>query len=543
MYHYKKLSATLMMAGLLAGLGSCSSEDVATPLDETAEEGTVTFVCQAPAMPNASGTTRAYSDGQKADNLYYAVYVVDETTDLGYRLTETNLPNTSVSANKPYTFNNETKPKTTVNLHVAVGQTYTVAFFGCPDDAPYALDPENAKLTVEYAGAKCNDELRDAFYATTTFTASKANPTINVTLHRPLAQVNVGTAWTDWATATHQNFAPTQSGFKVTGVPTTMDLITGKTSGSTDVDFALADLPDGEVFPKLNTDGSSDYKYLSMVYVLMGEKEGDGQTFTVEFYTENMQGSDALNIENVPMERNHRTNIYGNGLLTFEATIDVLIDPNYDLDDWNFGPYEQFLAWAGAGSGNLQMMGDLTSLQEPYTINVATGEERTLQLNGHTISFVNSTSLYDHFIRKTGEGLLIIEGPGTIRVSEATALDIQQGKVMLVNVTVEVAKDTKTSYNCLAVKSATTGATTYIYGDSGTYSSAKSGAQLVSGSVVVYSGSFVGWNPSGFVSGKSSWTELNGIYRVRLEQEIATYRTLLEDQDAHYNNLPTTNAI
>lgn len=29
----------------------------------------------------------------------------------------------------------------------------------------------------------------------------------------------------------------------------------------------------------------------------------------------------------------------------------------------------------------------------------------------------------------------------------------------------------------------------------------------------------------------------------RLEQEIATYRSLLEGQEAHYNNLPTTKAI
>jgi len=70
-----QISAALALAAIATAFTACSSEEFGDSASADSADGSVmTFTCQAPALQTA--TTRAYSDGQKADNLYYAVYAL-----------------------------------------------------------------------------------------------------------------------------------------------------------------------------------------------------------------------------------------------------------------------------------------------------------------------------------------------------------------------------------------------------------------------------------------------------------------------------------
>jgi hypothetical protein len=490
MYNFKKISATLMMAGLLVGFSACSSDEVATP-DEEGTDGFVSFVCQAPAMP-ASAASRAYSDGQTADNLYYAIYTrTVEGTDTTFTLTETNVGGTALSANKPYTFNNEAKPKTTVSIRVATGQDYTVLFFGAADNAPYKFSPRDKTITVDYENALCNDESRDAFYARYDFTAAKTNPTFTVTLRRPFAQINVGTKWADWNVAAKHSMTPAKTSFKVYDAYHTLDMISGAVSDKSDETFELAALPSGEVFPKLKDDGTSDYAYLSMNYVLAPQSNDanySGENFKVEFATDTYAASgDSWVIENVPFHRNHRTNIFGDGMLTFTQTVEVEIDPAYDLDDYNYSPYAQFVAWTArtTADATLELMGDIEYASKITINNPGTS---TLKLNGHTITFT-SESLTGF----AAEGTLNIVGPGTIITKGGTAIEAA-GNVTLENVTVKI-DNASSSKAALTTKNS---GTITITGDNGYYQPAQPTTAVVAtaATATIEGGVFESWNPA-----------------------------------------------
>ncbi len=403
-----QISAALALAAIATAFTACSSEEFGDSASADSADGSVmTFTCQAPALQTA--TTRAYSDGQKADNLYYAVYALSGDDNSTPTLVETNWPGTALSANKPYTFNNEARPKASVNIRVAIGQTYTVLFLGMPDGAPYTFNPRQGTMTVDYEGATCNDELRDAFYAAETFTATKSSLPREVTLHRPFAQVNVGTAWADWQLAAKHSHTPQQSTFSVEGAYSTLNMFNGEVSDEVTATFALADLPDGsETFPKLNAEGTSDYAYLSMNYVLVNEAKKD---FTCTFATDNFDAGSTWTIENVPMQRNHRTNIFGDAMLTVATKVNVEIDPEYDLDDYNFGPYEQLQAIAAKGEGTLNLAGDIV-LEHHLTCQGSGDQVMTINLLGHTIKMNNEDYDIDPLI--INGGTVVLNGPGEI---------------------------------------------------------------------------------------------------------------------------------
>jgi hypothetical protein len=139
----------------------------------------------------------------------------------------------------------------------------------------------------------------------------------------------VGTGNDDWDAAVNVNAAPAKTYFAVKKAYTKLDVLTGAVSTPVDVaKFAYNAIPSGETFPV------SDYKYLSMVYVLVGPETG--QTFDCTFKADTFEASgDVWEIQNVPMQGNHRTNIYGKTILSFTGDVTVEIDPTYDPDDYN----------------------------------------------------------------------------------------------------------------------------------------------------------------------------------------------------------------
>ena len=259
---------------------------------------TVTFNVSVPAL-----ATKAYSDGKTATTLQYAVYKV-----AGEQLTL--LPNLTV-------INGEIDKTATVDLQLTTGNTYSVIFWAAEEDAPYTVDFANKTMTVDYTNVVSNDENLDAFYKYHTFTVSGAQ-TETVELKRPFAQLNIGTA--DYEASEKAGYIPTKSSVTVENVYETLNLATGEVSDEVEVVFAENAIPSDQTFPVEGND------YLAMNYLLVGaQKEVVDLTFT---YTD---GSNAKTrtVGSVPVQRNYRTNIYGN-ILTSDVDVNVDIEPDFD---------------------------------------------------------------------------------------------------------------------------------------------------------------------------------------------------------------------
>lgn len=265
------------------------------------EEAPVAFSISTPEIQ-----TRAYSDGATATVLQYAVY--NSKGEL--------LPNLTVTDG---TINGST----TVEMTLTTGNTYSVVFWAAAEGAPYSLDFENKAMSVNYDAALSNDEGRDAFYKWHTFTVTGAQQE-TVELRRPFAQLNVGT--NDYTEASDAGYEPKYSSVKVMNIYKTLNLESGAVSDPMEVTFGMNDIPQGEVFPV------TGYDYLAMNYLLVPEAKG---VMEIEFsYSEEAATPKTRIVGSVPVQRNYRTNVYGQ-LLTSKVGFSVIINPEFEEPDYN----------------------------------------------------------------------------------------------------------------------------------------------------------------------------------------------------------------
>ena len=268
------------------------------------DEATVSFNVTSPVIQN-----RAFSDGTNATKLQYAVY-----NSNGEILN--NLTVTDATMNADLT--------ATVSFKLTVGNTYSFIFWAAHPDAPYNVDLAAKTMTVNYAGAVCNDEKRDAFYAYVEPFKVQGSDSKTVELKRPFAQLNVGV--NDFVDSTNAGYTVAQSSIVVPAYET-LNLETGVVSNLTSRNFGFANIPDSsEVFPVAN------YEYLAMTYLLMA---ADPETVEVKFLYKDTASAevDAKSrvVGSVPVQRNHRTNIYGQ-IITANLGFTVIIKPGYDDD-------------------------------------------------------------------------------------------------------------------------------------------------------------------------------------------------------------------
>ena len=295
----KKLLFGMMAALTLAA--SCQNDFDYVPTGE--ETAQVTFNVGTPEI-----ATRAFSDGTTATVLQYAVYNAE-----GNELTDLTVTNAEIHGS------------TTVNLQLTTGNTYSVIFWAAAENAPYTVDFDAKTMTVDYTNAVSNDETRDAFYAYHEFTVT-GSQTETVYLKRPFAQLNIGTS--DYDAADVAGYAPEYSYVKVP-VSSELNLVNGTVNTAAEVEFKLAAIPDSsvETFPV------AGYEYLLMNYLLVpAEKE----VVDIEFgySTNNTTVEKSRIVGSVPVQRNHRTNIYGQ-LLTSDVDVNIEIKPGYDDDEYN----------------------------------------------------------------------------------------------------------------------------------------------------------------------------------------------------------------
>ena len=243
-----------------------------------------------------------FSDGTTATRLQYAVY--DST---GAILDQHTVTDGVINGS------------TTITLKLVTGNTYSVLFWASAPESPYTVDLANKTMTVSYANAVCGDEARDAFYKYISFTVSGAM-NVDAELRRPFAQLNIGTD--DYAIATAAGHTVTHARI-TTNAYKTLNMATGAVSDRVTAEFGYAPIPTSQDFPVAN------YEYMAMTYLLMASSM---ETVEVTFaYATSATGANekTRTIGSVPVQRNHRTNLYGT-LLTSLVNVDVEIKPGYD---------------------------------------------------------------------------------------------------------------------------------------------------------------------------------------------------------------------
>ena len=305
----KKQLCKLAIFALLLSTASCADEKF---VDELAGgETTVTFNAQLPTGLQ----TRVAGDGLTATTLSYAVYEQGKTTPL-------------ITSEDEVTFENH---QATVSLRLAAGKTYDFIFWADAygkDDAenPYTVNFDTQTLTVNYDNALSNDESRDAFFGKATVEV-KGAVSQNITLKRPFAQLNIGTNDMAEAETAGLNTGALQSSVTVSGIFSSMNLMTGipDPNTSTVETFGLNAIPK-ETF----TAGGRTFDYLALNYLLVSDQKG---LVNCEFRYTDGATTETRTIDNVPVQRNYRTNIFGS-LLTGSVDFDITIDPDFDTPDY-----------------------------------------------------------------------------------------------------------------------------------------------------------------------------------------------------------------
>lgn len=305
----RNTSLWFIAAGALLA-ASCSNEELVAP----SPDGTVSFSVE---IPDAIGS-RAFGDGYSAKTLRYAVYDADADDFL--------VEEGSASFGS-------TELSTTVSLQLVNGRNYKIAFFAYYTlNSVYTFNAEAKTVTINYTSMANVSSQRndyDAFYKMEEV-AVKGAISRNVTLKRPVAQINWGTDDYDITNeAVNQAYGPSlRTGIEFTAC-NTLDLLSGEASGETTVKMK-AQNPIDTSYGDFPVDG---YKWLNCKYILVPE-DAPVMDMKLNLYRGSSTLVNTVEVSNVPVGRNYRTNIYGS-LLTSPVNITVVKDPIFETPDNN----------------------------------------------------------------------------------------------------------------------------------------------------------------------------------------------------------------
>ncbi len=348
----KKLHIGIFAAAMLFA-ASCSNDDLESPGNEAqpGEEVTVSFSLALDDQVQ----TRAISDGSNINTVYYAIFDSNNNNVAAVSNYKTNYLATFAV---DFSNSGSSTLSTSIDVDLVNGQSYTAVFWAQDTlnwkcYSPKVSDGDivvtayynayyNNYGVTRYGTATNNAEASDAFYGVSeTFTVSGSGE-IGVTMKRPFAQINVGVTTEDWSTATTNGITIAQSSVTIQNVATSLSLRTGKATGTTSATFSAAAIPSEELEVDTNSDGTADatYKWLSMTYVLLGSDQTtlDALNYTFTYPTDESSDSGTsttditLNLENVSVGTNYRTNILGS-FLSSSATGTTTGDTTGDATD------------------------------------------------------------------------------------------------------------------------------------------------------------------------------------------------------------------
>lgn len=414
----KALFSFAAIASMLM-LGACSSEEPA--VEPAGAKSTVAVELQLP-----DGLQSRYGEGTTATDLTYAVYEHGKKDALAV-----------CTGGADATIGKATMSglKTTITLQLTTGKEYDFVFFAAAPNSIYSFDKANQTVTANYTGLKANEESLDAFFNTTTYKVV-GNATISAKLYRPFAQLNILTD--DVTASTAAGFAPQDTKVVVKDVANKLNLVTGAVEGEAELTYDYNALAAGKMTIK-----GKDYDYLAMNYLLVNEKK----TVEVGFGVKSTKNEErAITFNNVPVQRNFRTNIYGS-LLTNALNVNVEIIPGFNEPDYEVvgvSDAETLVSELTAGN-NVALTADI-NLDQAVILNLA-GKEATIDLNGHNI--IGSKKFYDNTVNvwsvlSVRGGKLTINGDGNVfaatgAIAEAPnyiedfAIDVNNGAQLVIN--------------------------------------------------------------------------------------------------------------
>lgn len=374
------LSAFVAAAALFAT--SCTKDATETQIAATGD-ASVAFTVNAPALGS-----RAYGDGTTANKL--AVLVYHKEKDGTYKYNE-----------KLSKFDINIPLQTTVTINKLIkGETYDFLFWASAADATefvaetataandklFALTLADGNLKVNYTVGKANNENFDAFFGSVLKKTVEAAVSQTVTLKRPFAQVNVGV---DDKQAVIDQFGKDCFANATSYLSIEKYDVFNIKTGLVDKDsknnstISSAPIPTGT----FDVAGNS-YDYMLMAYILVpADKEVVSYATIRVKEIEGAAGVTGKKIEvsNVPVQRNYRTNIIGS-LFTTNATFNVVIDPIFENDSFDVTDAASFSKVLNLGAGKAVVKKDLDARASILGSTSGTAEPQLILENGATIT-------------------------------------------------------------------------------------------------------------------------------------------------------------
>ena len=298
--------------------------------NKTADDGKTEAVFQVSLAQSAQTKVDGVSEAAAVDHLDVFVY------DASGKYLSTIQPTvTPVVGNTQYT----------VKMRLLNNVKYSFVFFA-QKTGTYTFAADKSTLTIDYSTMLTNADASDAFYARVNdYTVSGAF-TQPVTLTRPFAQINFGSAKADYqaAEASQVKFDATlKTAISVKQAPSVLNLLTGLVGTPVDVSFQpntyMGSAAGSGTLTVSDADfpGATPVRYMGMVYVLADASS----TTTLSQVSMSISGTQNGNsfastreIANVPVRGNYRTQIVGN-VFTDEGVFNITLDPAYQTPDFS----------------------------------------------------------------------------------------------------------------------------------------------------------------------------------------------------------------
>lgn len=316
----------LAIAGLLT-LPSCSSEmpEDISPISEISEN--VEFRIE---IPTELGSRAGfYGEGVRVDidMLIYSLFEVQNPGKDSENLeciSDYNKAITSIN----YGID-------AVHMHLLKGHTYMVTFFACNSGNDEFVRYSQGSVKVDYSKDMANEKQFDVFVGRSAIFTVHEGYTEVVRLTRPFAQLNWGAAdFQDPSLDKYRERMTAQVKISAGMLYNKFNVATGKVEEPVQKEttfpiFNLENCPDANevAFPVAN--GDTQYQLLNMHYVLVGD---DGSTGKIVMQLKGGPKDADISVENAPLVRNCRTNVYGN-FFTSHTVVKMEVQSEYNDSD------------------------------------------------------------------------------------------------------------------------------------------------------------------------------------------------------------------